>query len=503
MSSPPAPSSSVACPACGQKLAVRAEDRGRKGKCSRCGEVFRIELGETDEREQASPRTDDRWEATAPTTVTFSCELCETRLTASVADVGRSVKCPDCGRRNIIPPPAPRQAPKTPAAMSGAQYGLWGVDNAPLPDELAAKAPKLHPVECQLCQTLMYATDAQLGKKLKCPDCGSMTVAHARAPEKPKGPAVVPDGEEYQLDETAPPPERPAAEVFSLNIEPTEGQNLSQIPAVATALAARKQEVIAPPAPRPALPKWPLVSGVWRMLVTQEIIARWIMLSLMLGFVGQLMGEAVLTPIQGQAEAIKIIFAAVGAVAGGVWISMMAPLLVAIVAESADGNDQVYQPPQWLAFDWFAELFSMLMAAAIAGLAGMGAWQLAAIAAAPTPAQWGAPAIAVALVFPFALLSTMLEGTPVAVLSPRLLGSFGRCMGSWLLFYTQTFSLLALVGLIAWTLGGSSPSPSGEPSPALIWGLPFVMLAALISDMRLLGRLAWAIQSSYRDDSAN
>jgi hypothetical protein len=384
--------------------------------------------------------------------------------------------------------------------MSGAQYGLWGVDDAPLPDELAAKAPKLHPVQCRLCQTLMYATDAQLGKKLKCPDCGALTVAHKRAPTKPTGPALVPEGEEYQLDETAPPPERPAVDMLLLNVEPTDGENLSQIPAVTAARAARAHEVIAPPAPRPTLPKFPLLSGVWRLLATQEIIARWIMLSLMLGFVGQLMGEAVLTPIQGQAEAIKIIFAAVGAVAGGVWLSMMAPLLVTIVGESADGSDQLYQPPQWLAFDWFAEFFSVMMAASIAGLAGMGAWQLAALASAPDFVQWVAPAVAVALVFPFALLSTMLEGTPVAVLSPRLFGSFGRCLGSWLLFYIQTFALLAFVGLVAWSLVRSSPASSGEPSPALIWGSPFVMVAALIIDMRLLGRLAWTIQSSYHDD---
>src|SRR5688500_16482284 len=101
-STPPSPPNFVACPACGQQLAAPAEAWGRKGKCSRCGKVFRIGAAEVEDRDQRSRLYGES------ATVSFSCELCQTRLTASVADVGRPVECPDCGRRNVIPARTPR-----------------------------------------------------------------------------------------------------------------------------------------------------------------------------------------------------------------------------------------------------------------------------------------------------------------------------------------------------------------------------------------------------------
>ena len=48
----------VACPKCGERLGVRAEDVGKRGKCRRCGAVFRIgmEGGEGDAKPQAGDR---------------------------------------------------------------------------------------------------------------------------------------------------------------------------------------------------------------------------------------------------------------------------------------------------------------------------------------------------------------------------------------------------------------------------------------------------------------
>ena len=143
----------VACPTCGERLGVRAADIGKRGKCRKCGAVFRI-AGKGGAVEAAKPQaaqSDGGAKTEAPpqpTTVTFPCSLCQTRITAAVANVGKAVKCPDCGRRNVIPPPTPVAAPKTPAAMSGEQFDLWGVDEAPNPEELAARTPTLHPVVC-------------------------------------------------------------------------------------------------------------------------------------------------------------------------------------------------------------------------------------------------------------------------------------------------------------------------------------------------------------------
>jgi hypothetical protein len=266
-------------------------------------------------------------------------------------------------------------------------------------------------------------------------------------------------------------------------------------------MAARKQEVHVPPAPRPKRPTNPLVTGVWRMLATQEVIARWIALSLMLGFVTQMLSEALLTPIQGMAEGIKIVFAAVGMALAGIWLSMIGPLLVVIVGESAEGNDELYQPPQWLAFDWFGELFSVVMSGTIAGVLALGAGELAARAELPAPARIAIGAAVVVLVFPLGLLSTLLEGSPLGVISPQLFSSLGRMAGPWLLFYLESFLLAAIVGGAAWFAASANPSASSrELTPAMIWGIPPLLLAAVLIDMRLLGRLAWWISDAMPAD---
>jgi DNA-directed RNA polymerase subunit M/transcription elongation factor TFIIS len=431
-----------------------------------------------------------------PTIVTFSCSLCDTRITVSASHVGKQVKCPDCGRINLVPPPPPRKKPVIPAAMSGPQYELWDADESPKP---VAPKRRLHPVYCLTCGTLMYARDEHIGKKLKCPDCGALTTATPSPEEQPAKSVLAPDGEEYQIDETAPPPVRPTPAYSLLELPAGNAENTSQIPAVANAMAARAKEELKPPAPRPSRPRNPLVTGVWRMLFTQEVIARWVMLSLVLGLVGQLLGESLLSPMQLMAEAIKIIFAVLGVAMVGVWLSMISPLIVVIVGESADGNDELYQPPQWLAFDWFGELFSVVFAASAAGLPAYGVALLAKLAALPVEVQAAIAAATAILVFPFALLSTMLEGTPLGVCSPRLFTSFGRCFGPWLLFYVETFLVFGVIVVALVALYASSPTSNGM-SESLVWGMPPLVVAGLLIDARLLGRLAWWISDLMPDD---
>lgn len=494
---PASPPLWMACPKCGERLAVRAEDEGKRGRCQKCGEIFRIERPSAEpsaplppDEPGPEPDFDDR-----PALVSFLCELCQTRITTSSTNVGQKIKCPDCGRANVIPQPTPKAGPNIPAAMSGEQYGLWGVDEAPLPAKQAAAATRRHPVHCLRCGTLMYARDEHIGKKLKCPDCGALTMAKASAPAMAKKSVLVEPGEEYQLDESRLRAETPAPAPLS----PQEAavRDASVIPAVATAMAAHKARIIEPPKPRPTRPKNPLVTGVGRMLFTQELIARWIASALVFGIAAQMGGEALLTPIQGMAEAIKIVFSALAVATGAIWLAMTGPLMVVIVGESADGNDQLQQPPNLLAFDWFAELGSAVMATSISGLLALGASALMSFTPAPAIVKVCVVASVVLLVYPFALLSTLLEGSPFGVVSPKLMTTLGRCAGPWALFYLETFCLAAIVGVTGYFL---SPSTWNGPPEALVWGASFVAIAALLIDMRLLGRLAWWISDAMPDD---
>ena len=79
-----------------------------------------------------------------PQLIGFECRVCSTRLYGPSNQVGKKMKCPDCGAGTVIPePPKPKQK-NMPAALEGEQYELWDVDDQPLPSELIAAQPEIY-----------------------------------------------------------------------------------------------------------------------------------------------------------------------------------------------------------------------------------------------------------------------------------------------------------------------------------------------------------------------
>jgi DNA-directed RNA polymerase subunit RPC12/RpoP len=413
-----------------------------------------------------------------PVHVSFECSLCQTRITAMTVDVGRKVACPDCGRKNVIPPPPKAKKAVVPAAMEGEQYELWGVDEAPT-GKVATR--ELFAFDCRVCQTMMYATKEQLGLYMTCPDCGARTIAKPHSkPTKPKGSVLVPTGQEYQLDEAAPPEPRPFAMPIAIrDAELHRSVRATTVGPDGRLIVQVKEERDR----RQVRPAVPLVQGAWRMLATEEVIARGIFISIVCGVAAWLFNDAVNTPVAGVA-AIASMALMVGFVFASVlWLSFAAPFFLAIIAESSEGHDRLHEPPAWSLFDWFVEGFYFMAAAFAAGLPALGVWKLTTT----LPPETQTPMIVgvVLLIFPLALLGALLEDTPLGVVSPKLLGTLPRCAGPWLLFYLVTTAMWALAGLAAWGL-----MQAGD------WGvlaLPFIAMGATITYMRLLGRLGWWI----------
>jgi DNA-directed RNA polymerase subunit M/transcription elongation factor TFIIS len=472
----------VRCPGCNERLGVRDEDAGRKARCTKCGRVFLIGEGRrTDGSAQvaaplASPTAPLPEEPAAPTLVTFECSLCQTRMTARVADVGRRVACPDCGRRNVIPPPPKPRKSTPPPALAGEQYDLWGVDERPW--ESGPGAPPLHAVECRVCQTLMYATDAQIGKELVCPDCGAKTIAVRAKPAKPKGTIPGSAGSEYQLDPASAPEPRPM--VVPIAIRDAELHEHARATTVGPdgRLIVQKQEEHK----RPVRPAVPLVKGVWRMLLTEEVIARGLLISIMFGAAAWLIVDALLTPGNaGLASFAAIILIVFGMATLLLWFSFAAPMFLAIVGESADGHDRLHEPPGWSPFDWFEDGLYLVTAVALAGMPGMLVWRLGAPLSVEAVIATGAGAAL--LIFPVALLGALLENSPLAVISPKLLSSLVRRPGQWLMFYAESALIAAGVAAAAWGLNAAGAGG--------LFALPVLAMGAALLYMRLLGRLAW------------
>jgi DNA-directed RNA polymerase subunit M/transcription elongation factor TFIIS len=478
----PTPTMSVQCPGCGERLEVRREDAGRKGQCLACGRVFR--LGEAPppgnvELPAAPPAPKPAEKPRAPELVTFSCLLCETRITARVADVGKRIACPDCGRKNVIPsPPAPK-APVVPAAMSGEQLEVWGLDETPTTDK-SAPPPRLHPVECKLCQTLMYATEAQIGTKLQCPDCGTFTLAHRTEPPKPKGPFLVDPGEEYDVDAAQAPPPRPVPVPISVrDAELHETARATTVGPDGRLIVQKDPELDR----RPVRPAVPLVQGALRMLFTEEVIARGLMMSILFGGAAWCAIDSLNTPAASLAAIAGIFLMLVAVGLTVLWLSFAAPTLLAVVSASSEGHDRLHEPPEWSPFDWIVEGVYLIMPAVAAGWPAFAVWQLG--GSLPVWAQLAIGGGAALVIFPLAMLGVLLESTPVGVISPKLLSTLGRCAGPWLMFYIETAALAALAGLAGWALLQTSG-----------WGLfvlPVLAMAFALTYMRLLGRLAWWI----------
>ena len=149
-------------------------------------------------------------------------------------------------------------------------------------------------------------------------------------------------------------------------------------------------------------------------------------------------------------------------------ILVVLPLIAAIICDSASGENKLRQPPQLIALDWFGELFSVIVPVAAAGLCGLGTWHLVHLVSLGTIVSAALVAAMVLVVLPVMLLSALLEGSPLDVISLRLLRSFRCAALEWLLFYVQSFALAALIGSAAWFFAQELGAFGGQ-STAFVW----------------------------------
>lgn len=467
MSTAKSPVEWVACPDCGQAIGYRAQYRGRRGHCQACGHEFRLP-GQG-----------------APEYVGFACTLCATRLTARNCDVGKQMKCPDCGTRTRVPPPELPPPPSIPHAMQGEQYELWGVDEAPLPEELIRRQKPHHRFECGKCRTPMYATTEQLGKRFICPDCGTRT--RAEQAEDPDGRGVTPppyDDGDLELDEASAPTPRPVPTPIAV----LEAQKHEAARANRDERRQRKRRRET----RTSQPRCPLLQRVFAMLATSEVVARWLALSVGLLAVGTFAAPV----FAGDASAgggfgaiAAICFLAVACILGCLWLGAAAAVWLALVTESADGHDRLHDPPSVVFLDWMGEAPYVVVAASASLAAGWATTSLLSpleVSAAPF-SYVGAAFV----VFPFALLSALEEGSPLGVFSAGLAATLWRRPHMWLLFYFETLVLAAGVGWAVMAM-------VGRGQLAILAAVPLA-LAGTFLYFRLLGRLGWWLATRHTE----
>jgi DNA-directed RNA polymerase subunit RPC12/RpoP len=480
----------VVCSSCGARYELPVSMAGRRGPCAKCGASIAVPaitkaggVSVTPVNVPAAP--------TSPQYASVDCRVCQTRLTGSISQVGQELKCPDCGARTILPAPPGPKGKNIPAAMEGEQYELWDVDTAPLPSELRKAQPKYIAIECRLCQTLMHATEKQVGKNIACPDCGTKHIVPPLE-LKPTRSVFSNEEEPFLVDPSADPGERPPAILppvrRMLYEEEAEAERARQAEAARRGKGPRRDA-----RGRPIMPAQPLLSGVLPFFMSPGILVRWIMLTVgLVTAVGFVMSGLILSASGGMGAIAGMCFFAIGCISGFLWLAGAASIIIAIVTESSEGNERVYNWPSTSFLDWLPEFGYLLIAVLVSAFPG---WLIGQFAVDDPLAKVAVFAVGIMVCLPIVLLSQLDMTSPWGAVSGRVLASLGRCPISWMLFYAEIALLAAAWGAVAYA--------AVRFVPGLIFVAVPLFVAGLFLYARLMGRLGWKLAETMAIDEAD
>lgn len=418
---------------------------------------------------------------------------------------------------NLLPPPPP---PKKPP-----------------PTEVA--------VVCLLCGTRVWAPLAQVGQKIRCPDCFSENVVPPPPPVAASSGPTLADAPTFALsEEVQRPGYRPlvvprgedailaAFEPPAASVQPAHPDEVRMELALSRADNDETELKLAPPEERlavePTLPvtllqaepehslydgryddglvddrldprdpqAWrraPLMRGIVGFLFKPDVWPRWVAYAVGLMFLegfGRLVAWAA---AGGSALALALIpltLAAAALVVAG-WVIPFAATVMAVIEGTGHNGDEISEWADWDFFQWFWPAFAMgtgLLVASIPGLAlstlflAAGEGRLAA-----GDVDW--PRLAIPVVLSWWLLgpplvsSMLAEASLVRMISPLVLRSFSQVPDAWLLYYLEAVGVWLVLGLSVALLRaeGAILVPLGAVGT----------VGSVLVHARLLGRLIW------------
>jgi DNA-directed RNA polymerase subunit M/transcription elongation factor TFIIS len=410
-------------------------------------------------------------------------------MVGDLDQVGQTLICPDCGTPAVVPPP-PKTTPKhAKPSVADETYPL--LKEVSSSSEVAApNEQNLIRVMCPRCNTMMYATKDQVGKRLICPDCKTSVVVPRAQPRRPAIDVMADAGEGYAVmtnwdnnttgqgsqeeEKHAPQPSRDFRDPDTVaeRADNTVKQSRST-----------RQENYSEPSF--AL----FFVGSFSFPFTRDVIARTFTLATWACVLSLLMHVAFegdsIQPSGGLYMAGpwvgRMLFATIGAVIFFAWLFVASAWGLTILRDTSYGSETVPEWPSLLALDGISEtayvLFGFLLSA-LPGILILGACRNVDV---PEPLIVG---ISQAIFFPIFLLSMLETNSLFNPFSLSVWRSVLTAWSAWLVFYVLSSGMIAVALILpivtASTVGFVANTAISAILSTTAWFIYF----------RLLGRLA-------------
>jgi hypothetical protein len=335
-------------------------------------------------------------------------------------------------------------------------------------------------IKCGVCDTMVYATPDEIGKKKKCPDCFSSFVVTRPAIKQKPTVDVMKDADEFQLSE-------PVDRVVFKDI----GDDLTRQTVGQEQIGKAEKEREEREQKQPKLPRQPLWTGVFRFLPYGQTM-------LVLAFIAVIFWTIAATTAFGYSYGAKgglAIFIAMACsvavlaivLTGGAYAAVAG---LRILQDTAAGVDEIENWPDLGFLDWCLEALYVAVAFAYSMTPGIIlSWIMTKVGISPAVGLIVSMVSLFAL-FPVVLLSLMEADSLAAPLTKPILASLEKERSHWFVFYLESVAILVIT-LVA---GSLIYLESGLALflAALVWSFCWLVY------FRLLGRLAW-ISSTHQN----
>lgn len=442
------------------------------------------------------------------------CHVCGTRMYAKESQIGQTLRCPDCFtdvevKAPKVGPPPPKK--KTLAEMEEFQLSDPGVRPAYQPmvetrgeyAELQLLDPKAPPRKEQSAQ----GTGAPVSVAPPTVD-PMMNEAHFPAPLAAPVPVhaitAVANVEDDLDDQEV---------VLSAPVERIEVKTEIKVPNIPPPPKEERKEpgwndddwgFISDARVKGAWKKSPFYIGIFGIFTDPPLLLRVAAYSVGLTVVLYLLGNATILADPVRDQMVSAIIACVFfAIAAALVLISFSSCLLAIAADTANGEDKVQSWPDWSVTEWILPALYIPVAGALAALPGIIMSSM--FLAVGEGAQWFAPfppLVTFLAIFPILFGSMLTESSLFYLLSGTVLKSFRSHGDGWISFYILSFFVFLFASLGAVLVeAGIQMEGSGLVFMSAIAAVLFVFL--LILYFRLLGRLMWFTQTVRKNVEQN